>query len=253
MDLDKLSRNLGIKNTSKRVFELLLGSKPSPVADIAKELMLPKSTVYDAISELMSKSLLVEYSENDAKSYGIASKEQIVKLHQEKIEELKLSQEFISKKLNEVSRQSILQPKIKFYFGKDGMKHAFNDMPWVEGVKESYLMWPMKKMIDLVGEEFLIRHGLNRKKYKIKIKAISKESDRKIRKSGGNWETGSKNFREVRYAPQNIDWSISYWVYDDKTMFSGGDREQFAFIVYSKEFAELMKTLWKQVWNVSKD
>jgi predicted transcriptional regulator len=252
MNLDDLSKNLGIKNNAKRVFELLLSIKPSPVSDIAKELKLPKSTVYDAISELMKISLLVEYDESGYKVYGIAPKEQIIKLHQDKIEELKISQEFISKKLNEINRNTIEQPKIKFYFGKDGMRHAFNDMPWVDGIKESYLMWPMEKMIDMVGEDFLIQHGKNRYKYKINIKAISKESDRKLRTEKESWKSGPKNFREVKYAPKNIDWAISYWVYDNKVMFSGGDGEQFAFIVYSKEFADLMKTLWQQVWKVSK-
>jgi len=89
IDLRDISNNLGIKHNPRKVFELLLDSKPSPVSDIAKELHLPKSTIYDAISGLMKKSLLVEYNEGNAKTYGIAPKDQIVKLHQDKIEELK--------------------------------------------------------------------------------------------------------------------------------------------------------------------
>jgi sugar-specific transcriptional regulator TrmB len=251
LHLDKISQYLGLKNNTKRVFELLLVSKPVSVALIAKELHLPKSTIYDAISELMEDSLLVEYSEGNGKKYGIAPKDQIIILHQKKIKELQLSQDYITEKLKEIERQeSVIQPKIKFYSGTDGIKHAFNDMPWTQGAGEAYLMWPLQEMIDTLGEEFLQFHGRKRYEYKIQIKAISKESDRGIR--NGDWSSDTTNhYREVRYAPSSIDWSMSYWIYDDKVLFATPGKEKFAFIIYSREFAHMMKQLWEQMWNVS--
>ncbi len=253
--LDEISIYLGLKNNQKRVFELLLISKPVTVSIIAKELHLPKSTIYDAISELMEESLLVEYSEGNGKKYGIAPKDQIINLHQKKIKELQLSQDFITEKLKEIERQDpIIQPKIKFYSGQDGIKHAFNDMPWVPNTEESYLMWPMQEMIDTVGEDFLMVHGKNRYKYGINIKVIRKYDDRKI-ESANEWLKNDirEKLTEARYAPENIDWSMSYWIYDNKVLFSTTGKEKFAFIIYSKEFSHIMKQLWEQMWNVSKE
>jgi sugar-specific transcriptional regulator TrmB len=251
--LDEISKHLGIKNNAKRVFELLLVSKPSPVSLIAKELHLPKSTIYDAISQLMDESLLIEYAEGTGKKYGIAPKEQIINLHQKKIDDLQLSQDFITEKLKEIEKNdSIIQPKIKFYSGKDGIKHAFNDMPWIKGVKESYLMWSMQEMIDSVGEEFLISHGKNRYLHNIKIKVVRKYTDRPVEETEWLKKDSKEKLTEARYAPKDVVWTMSYWIYDDKTLFATPGKEQFAFIIYSKEFADMMIELWKQMWNVSK-
>ena len=250
--LDQISKHLGIKNNAKRVFELLLISKPSPVSFIAKELHLPKSTIYDAVSELMNESLLIEYVEGNGKKYGIAPKEQIISLHQKKIKDLELSQDFITEKLKEIERQdSIIQPKIKFYSGKDGIKHAFNDMPWIAGATESYLMWSMQEMVESVGEEFLITHGKDRYKHGINIKVVRKYTDRSVEKTEWLKKDKQEKLTEARYAPTDTQWTMSYWIYDDKTLFATPGKEQFAFIIYSKEFAQLMTQLWKQMWNVS--
>ncbi len=253
LHLDEISQYLGLKNNSKRVFELLLVSKPVSVALIAKELHLPKSTIYDAIAELMEDSLLVEYSEGNGKKYGIAPKDQIISLHQKKIKELQLSQDFITEKLKEIERQeSVIQPKIKFYSGTDGIRHAFNDMPWMPNTEESYLMWPMQEILDAVGEEFLVNHGRNRYKYGINIKVVRKHEDRKIAEATEWLKNDIKeDLTEARYAPSSIDWSMSYWIYDNKVLFATPGKEKFAFIIYSKEFAHMMKQLWEQMWNVS--
>lgn len=251
IDLSQISGYLGIKNNPKRVFELLLVSKPASVALIAKELHLPKSTIYDSISELVEQSLLVEYNEGNGKKYGIAPKDQIISLHQKKIKELQVSQDFITEKLKEIERQdNIIQPKIKFYFGKDGITHAFNDMPWLPNTDESYLMWSMKEMLDSVGEEFLITHGENRYKYGINIKVVRKHDDRDVEKTEWLQKDSKESLTEARYAPSHVDWSMSYWIYDDKVLFATPGKEKFAFIIYSKEFADMMKILWEQMWNV---
>ncbi len=251
LDLSQISKYLGIRNNPKRVFEFLLLSKPVPVSVIAKELHLPKSTVYDSISELMEDSLLVEYSEGTGKKYGIAPKDQIISLHQRKIKELQVSQEYITEKLKEIERQDhVIQPKIKFYFGNDGIKHAFNDMPWIPNTEESYLMWSMKEMVESVGEEFLINHGENRYKYGISIKVVRKHDDRVVEQTEWLQNDNKENLTESRYAPKDIDWSMSYWIYDDKVLFATPGKEKFAFIIYSKEFSDLMKQLWQQMWNV---
>lgn len=254
LDLSQISKYLGIKNNPKRVFELLLLSKPVSVATLAKELHLPKSTVYDAISELMEDSLLVEYSEGNGKKYGIAPKDQIINLHQKKIKELQISQEFITEKLKEIERQdNIIQPKIKFYFGNDGIRHAFNDMPWIPNTGESYLMWSMKEMVESVGEEFLINHGENRYKYGINIKVVRKYDDRVVEDTEWLKKDNKENLTEAKYAPKEIDWVMSYWIYDNKVLFATPGKEKFAFIVYSKEFADLMTLLWKQMWKACEE
>jgi len=82
---------------------------------------------------------------------------------------------------------------------------------------------------------------------------VRKHTDRKMDKENTPLleSAGWKNNREVRYAPKNENWTMSYWVYDDKCLFASSSGEQFAFVVHSKEFAQMMILLWRQMWNVS--
>jgi hypothetical protein len=91
-----------------------------------------------------------------------------------------------------------------------------------------------------------------RLKYQITLNIIHKVQDGQFDTTEGLKE-GWNSYRKIRQAPENFEWSVSYWIYDNKVLFSSGGKDRFAFIVHSKEFADLMILLWKQVWEVSRE
>jgi predicted transcriptional regulator len=246
---------IDLKPVSRKVLLDIVEHGVSSVAEISSRLHTPKSTVYDALSPLIEKSLINEYATDErGKTFGISEPEQLTRVHGERIEELKKAQiallEYI--KHHKPSR-SIAQPKIKFYAGTLGIKQAFRDMPWTKDHKETYLLWATNDMIS-IDEEFFKWHGTQRFQHKVFMYAIEKHEDRKLQTKKHEWlKADSKtNAVEVRYLPKGTDWKMSYWIYGDKVLFSSGGEEKIAFTVHSKEFSQMMKLMWQNTWNNAK-
>ncbi|MBU3668497.1 MAG: TrmB family transcriptional regulator [Candidatus Taylorbacteria bacterium] len=247
---------LGIKGTAERVFIYLLEAGVSPVSKISDAPHIPKASIYDALGELQNERLVIEYSENRSKEYGPVSDSQLKDLIASKISSIKNAETALLSLMALGHKEGPTKPKIKFYTGKEGIRQAFRDTMWHEKCKETFLMWPTNEMIDILTPEFSKWHSEQRLRYKVHMYIIRKHSDRKLDKESEEkhmllQSDGWKNDRDVRYAPKETEWSMSFWVYDDKCLFASSTGEQFAFIVQSREFAHLMKLLWKNTWAVS--
>ncbi len=257
MKSDPLS-GLDLKPGTKEVLVALAKLGRSPAADIAAELNKPKSSVYDGLDELIHLGLVIEESENRARVFSLTSPEQIGYIKTAHVSLLETAFKEIARlteNRNKENKQAVARPRIRFYAGIDGIRQAFRDMPWKPGYRDAYLMWPMKDMIETLGEPFFKMHGGERFKYKVMLHSIRKDSDRSlIKKNQYDWLKDDKlsNLREVRYAPKSSQWSMSFWVYGDQTLFAGIGKERFAFTVRSREFADLMTLMWKQMWVQAK-
>lgn len=226
----------------------------SSVAQISSRLHIPKSTVYDALSPLIDKSLINEYSSDHGKNFGISDSEQLIRVHTERMEELKKSHaSLLSFIQSHKPENSVAQPRIKFYAGTLGIKQAFRDIPWTKEHKETYMLWATKDMID-IDEAFFKWHGTQRFAHKVFIYAVEKHEDRKLQSNKHEWLKNDKssNLVEVRYLPKGVNWKMSYWIYGDKVLFSSGGEEKIAFTVHSKEFSQMMKLMWQNTWEVAK-
>lgn len=258
ININKSLDILGIKPSSKRVLLAITEHGTSAVADIASLLSMPKSSVYDSLDELSQKGLVTEYNSERGKSFGISEKEQLARIHSEKIEELQNAHSsLVSFIQNHSKADPVGRPKIKFYSGIQGIKQAFRDMPWDKKNEEGYLMWPLQDMLDSLGEEFLKWHAAPRFKYDIYINVIQKHEDMIIQKEKLKYDwlkvdyktDGKERLNRIRYAPKGTDWQMSYWIYGDKCLFASGGLEKFAFTIHSKEFCQMMKLMWQQMWN----
>jgi sugar-specific transcriptional regulator TrmB len=253
--------SLGIKGNAQRVFIFLAEHDVSPVSAISENLKVPKSSVYDSLNELSAAGLIIEYSENRSKEYGAISEDQLRDLVTNKIQDMKSAEEALLTFMKSSDKPSnSAKPKIKFYMGPEGIRQAFRDTKWTGKYKDTYIMWPTTEMVKTLTPEFCEWHSKERLKHKIMMHVINKHTDRKFFSSkkeedkklinSPGWDTYQDT---PRYAPANAEWSMSYWIYGDKCLLASGAGEQFAFVVHSKEFADLMKLLWQQMWNVSKE
>jgi hypothetical protein len=147
----------------------------------------------------------------------------------------------------------ISRPRIRFYYEVEGIRQAFRDSPWTSDHKETYLMWPMVEMVDLLGEQFLIHHGTSRFNHEVMMQVVQKHTDKHKVPESFRWKNHDEEEKltQIRFAPENMDWSISYWIYGDQVLFAGSGHEKYAFVVHSREFAALMKLMWGQIWSVS--
>ncbi|MCH2228689.1 MAG: hypothetical protein MK033_13040 [Candidatus Caenarcaniphilales bacterium] len=62
---------------------------------------------------------------------------------------------------------------------------------------------------------------------------------------------GKDFLREIRIAPNNIDFSMGYWIYNNKVSFISSRKESFGFIIESTELAHMMLAQFNILWETS--
>ncbi len=244
----------GLSGPSKKVLLDIIEHGISTVADISARTGLPKSTIYDSIPPLLDQSLINQYLDDRGKSFGVSDQTQIIRANEKKLEDLKGAQNsFLSLIKDNLAKDTVARPRIKFYAGTLGIKQAFRDMPWQKDIKEAYMLWPNREMLD-IDEDFFRWHGSSRFKHEVFIYAIENHRDRKMQKMKKHewiWST-KENLAEARYLPKGVDCKMSFWLYGNKCLFASGGQEKIAFVVHSKEFCLMMKILWQSLWETSK-
>lgn len=247
----KIFQELGLSEITQKVFNDLVANGVSTASKLAERVGIPRSSVYDHLKILIQKGLVTERSEENKKVFQIDDVRNIQELLNDKIKALE-----VEKKQFELSLPSLLQkvafiePQIKFYSGKEGMKQVMNHIMLNRNI-ETILFWPMSEMMKVLGPEYLKELNDKRVKRNIFIRAIWPKDKALDTKEFPYLGAGEENLRDLRYAPENMTWNMGYWLYEDKVAFLSSEKEGFGFVVQSKDFSNLMKLQFEEIWKIS--
>jgi sugar-specific transcriptional regulator TrmB len=250
--LKNLFEEIGLSETSHRVYLQLLENGASSARTLAENLSIPRPSVYDNLEILIQKGLVTERYEENKKLFQVDDVKNLPRLLDNKINSLTKEKKDVESLMPELLKQSIsIEPKIKFYSGAEGVKQVLNDMLWHKNIK-TVAMWPISEMIELLGKDYMTEMNQRRIRQNISIRGLWPENKAVKLKDYPFLGIGKGHLRDLRMAPKEVAWNMSYWLYEDKVAFISSRKETFGFVVHSRDFAELIKTQFEVIWKVSK-
>lgn len=250
--LNNILKDLNFSDNSIKIYNRLLEVGYCSARQLAQDLSLPRPTVYDNLKLLSDNDLIIEREEENKKLFGVDDLKNLKNLIKEKSEHLQKSQKIIENLLPSLnSKNNASEPKIKFYSGPEGIKKVLKDLLWYKNI-ETITMWPISDMLEILGEEYL--EELNRKRIRqnISIRGIWPQDKTVNFKNFPYLGVGGKHLRELRLAPKDMSWGMSYWLYEDKVAFISSKAESFGFVIHSKDFSNLIKSQFDIIWKLSK-
>lgn len=143
------------------------------------------------------------------------------------------------------------KPELEFFEGKEGVQYVLNDLIIRKNI-ETESFWPIEKMVKILGKDYFKFINKERIKRNIYTRAIWPEQqiiDTEIHPYLGS---GEEFLREIRIAPKQINFSMGYWIYENNVAFISSEKEIYAFIIKSEEFADMLRKQWELVWSLSK-
>ena len=181
-----------------------------------------------------------------------STEEKVSALLQKRINELENGKADITKLFLEIQKGGLsVNPKFQLFEGKTGLQQVLKDMLLYREL-ETKAYWPIKSMIEILGEDFFRSHNKERIQRKLHTRAIWPENQIVDIKKNPYLGTGEKFAREIRIAPREIDFSMGYWIYDNKVAFISSKKECFGFIIESKELTEMLSSQFEMIWSASK-
>jgi len=242
--LDKTLGRLGFSGGAIRVYSELIRVKETSAAHLAHLAGLPRTSVYDYLKELKRAGLAVELDVDNKKIFRPDDPRNLSALFAAKLSELREEEQSLKKILPELSKHlGGSEPRVKFYAGEEGFVAVLADV-LRSNEREIFFIWPATQMTDLMGEQALQDFTYSRTLKGIKIRSIWPHSSRLS-------ELRLQN-ETMRVAPQNLTWQMGACIYGDKVAFISSRAERFAFVVTSRDFAELERAHFALLWQHSK-
>ena len=253
MSIESVLSLVGVTGTPQRVLLELLGSGPQTAAFLAKKLSLPRPSIYDALHLLEEKSLVVSQEENGKSLFSANHPNKVTELIIAGEDKLSTAKKEFSVLIPELIKSPrITERKIQMFSGREGCQQTMRDILWHKNI-ETYALWPMNRMIEVLTPDFLEWRLKKRVENNINVKSMRKSDDRENIKKYPFLGPKPGNLRQVRFLPKKIDFTMSYWIYADNVAFVSAGKELYGFIVHSKEFAEMMEIHFNLLWEQAKE
>lgn len=251
--LAKLLSGLDINEEESQLYSFLLESGPLPAGKIATLIGCPRSSLYGVLSRLQERGLVGQSVHQGVKVFAAQDPTSVVLLFQRRIDELAANQSEYKKLLPSLLRHGsagLLAPRFQVYEGGEGLKGVLQNMLLYSNI-ETMALWPIKAMVEILGEQFFRHLNKERIKSRIYTRAIWPASQTLDTRQHGYLGAGQGFLREIRIAPRNLTFSMGYWIYADKVAFLSSKHESFGFIVQSRELVELQTVQFEVLWRIS--
>lgn len=247
MDIDTFFSKIGFSDNKAKVYQAALSLGTASASAIAQKSGIVRSTVYKILGELIGDGL-VELNESKVKKFTALHPSALVGVMDDK---KKAAENFLPQLLG-IFSSSPFKPKMKFYEGEMGKKKVFEDILSLHN-ETIYTFSPIEEVISAFGKIYS-RHFME-KRVKNKNWRYALRSASNAKQKRGDWELyGSDKalMREIRFLPPELNCDTLIQIYAEKVGVIASQKENYAFIIESKELATLMKQIFIWLWNMAK-
>lgn len=252
-DIFELLGELGFEKGEVQAYTTLLQSGPLAVATLGKRLGVPRTTVYTMLERLRGRGLVRESTRKGLKIFLAEPPDSLNHIFSQRLMALEKAQSEFSKILPDLRAKRVhaaTAPRLTVMDGTEGLQSLLRDMLLYSDI-QTCSVWPIKKMMEVLSPEFFHLHNKIRIQRNIYTRAVwPKNESVSIRKHPFmGW--GKEFKREVRIAPESMNYFLGYWIYANKVAFLSSAREGYGFIIQSEELAQTLTAQFELLWQAS--
>lgn len=234
------------KETGVYIAVLELGR--GTVTEISRKAGINRTTGYDILGTLADKGVISISGKEPKSEYAAESPraitEYLKRRKEELTEQIRKAEEIVPE--FELLHAKANRPKIRFYEGKEGLEHVYEDtLTSTEAIRAYATVDDMHNALPNYFPEYYKRRAGKG----IAIRAI-------VPKTVIGQERGEKDKEEMReiafVPPEKYYFSPEINIYDNKVMIASW-REKLGIIIESSEIADAMKKIYELAWSKAKE
>jgi len=224
---------------------LELGEAKAP--EIAKKAEIKRTTAYGILEELVNLGFLSYNPGAKAKVFRPQNPNALLGLLEDQKDELGK----ILPGLESLYQTHNIRPRFQFFEGKEGIKRIFEDALSCQS-KKIYQIIKVKEWIEFFGSKYALSYMETRVKKGITAFDLHPKSgdiyDENYGRESEKWQ------RKVKYLPPLVFHVSFIMIYDNKVAMAATKKENFGFILESKEFSNALRSYFELMWQLgSKD
>lgn len=242
MAINNELQTFGFSDKKTKVYLATMELGHAKAYDIAHKAGLERSTTYDILEKLVRDGLVSFYNKRGVRYYA---SENPAKIKYRLEEQQKIFSQLLPK-LQSIYNTHDVKPQVHYYEGLEGVKTVFLDTLTTQN-KMLYGVLSMANLMKIPGRIFMNRYIEQRLQKGIRLKVIrSQQTEAKE-----HWPTDLAAKRELRYAPMNLVFPMTMYLYNDKVSLISSQKENFGMIVQSVDLHQNMQNLFLALWQMS--
>ena len=252
MPINQLLSQFNLREIEANLYMKLLSGGLLSATEIARQMNVSRTSVYDLLKRLVEKGLIYETLKGGVKKFAPQPPEKIKLLLDEKEQDITAAKKTLESLNIEYQKMSqMFGPRLQVFEGRASLQQMMKDMLLYRDI-EVLAYWPIKNIIETLTPKFLEKFHQERIVRNIKIKVIWPAEQASLVKKFNFLNIDASQKRESRLAPKDINFSLGYSVYGNTTRFISSQKESLGFLIENLELAEMMKGQFNLIWNISK-
>ncbi len=250
---ESLFSSLSVSPEESKLYIAMLSSGSISAGLLSRQVGLPRPSVYTTLKRLIIKGLVTESRKNNKKIFTPIHPDYLVNLFETQKTELDQAEKQLKNSLPDLRALlsgAYISPRLEVFESREGLERVLRDMLLYRDIRTEAL-WPIQTMIETLSPDFFDKHNRERIARNIFTRAIWPENQVVNFKKHPYLGSGKDFKREIRIAPENIDFSMGYWIYGNKVAFLSSRKESFGFIIESAELAKTLRSQFELVWKQS--
>jgi sugar-specific transcriptional regulator TrmB len=245
-EIKNLLSEIGLSNAEVVVYMSLLDGLKS-VQDIIKATGEKRPTVYYVLNSLEKRGLVSKTGKEYGNKFQLESSDNLVEIVNKNIRK----QNSILKKVEKIKdfypKNSENNKVVVSYFDNlDAIKNAVFYSLYLKD-KTIRTIVPGDNFFHEIGIDFVKEYVSEKNKRKIKTLAIWEDLPKK---SVIDQNYAGSDIRQMPIDMHNR-FNTTIFMYDDKTLYVGPKKENYAVLIQSKEHAKMMRTIFENIWSNS--
>lgn len=253
--LEQTLTSIGLSPKEAAMYLVLLETGMQPTSILARKAGFNRGTAYVILHELLAKGLATKSTRRKRQYFAPLEPQHLLRFlyHREKeLQSQKLRAQAIMGSLLALRRPLAEQPKIEFFEGPEGAR-AVLESTLASQEKHLRAFLSIADVLAFVGSDAFDEYTERRIADGYTLHAIrtlekDKQAFAKDPRSR-RYVTNTRERREIRYAPEELAFPMTMYMFDNKLAVISSEQENFAVIIESREFAEMQKKLFELLWR----
>jgi sugar-specific transcriptional regulator TrmB len=244
MNLVRALVQLGLHETEARFYLAALELGQAPVRDVAEKAGISRTNAYDVYSRLLEQRLVVQVAGGPGKALLVAAEppEHIAGMFEERRRKLQA----LMPDLESLHNRSITKPRVRYYQGLEGIQTVLDETLACRS-KSLVGILSMRDLYEVPGRAWMDDLVRRRIAAGVSLRAIRS----RVNDLHQLWPQSESDLRQLRYAPPDVVFTMTMYIYDDKVASISSQDENFAMTIESAEFASMQRHLFEALWSAS--
>jgi sugar-specific transcriptional regulator TrmB len=248
--IEDILQGLGVKEEAARGYVTLLDMGGGTAGDLARKMGMPRPTLYGYLDQLVSVGLATQGLRLGVKVYVPEPVRKVKLLLQKQVEEIRAREKAFDKILPQIESKAsgrYLRPRFQAFEGREALESCMENILKYPNLK-TLTLWPIKAAIEATSADFFHYFNKERIRRNIYVDAIWPKKHAVEMKRYPFMGGGEMFRREIRMAPEDIDFTTGCWIYANKVMFISSRMESSAYIIESEDLVKSMSSYHAFIW-----